>query len=41
MLFETPFTDINSNGVLGLFNEQEATRIISLINQINENADVA
>lgn len=41
MLFESPFTDINSNGVAGLFEEQMATKIISLIEAINHNAEVA
>jgi type I restriction enzyme, R subunit len=41
MLFESPFTDINSNGIGGLFDEAVATRIISLIETINHNADVA
>ena len=41
MLFEAPFTDINLNGVSGLFNEQEATKIISLIEKINHNAEAA
>jgi type I restriction enzyme, R subunit len=31
MLFETPFIDINSNGVEGLFEKQIALKIISLI----------
>jgi type I restriction enzyme R subunit len=41
MLFEAPFTDINSSGVAGLFDEQVATKIISLIETINHNAEVA
>lgn len=41
MLFEAPFTDINSNGVAGVFEEQIASKIISLIEGINENAEVA
>jgi type I restriction enzyme R subunit len=41
MLFEAPFTDINANGVSGLFNEKIATRIISLIETINHNAEAA
>ena len=41
MLFESPFTDINSSGVAGLFDEQVATKIISLIETINHNAEVA
>lgn len=41
MLFETPFTDINSNGVAGLFEAQIASKIISLIETINHNAEAA
>ncbi|MBK7234044.1 MAG: hypothetical protein IPH93_17700 [Saprospiraceae bacterium] len=41
MLFESPFTDINSNSVSGLFEEQMAAKIISLIETINHNADAA
>ncbi|MFM9950428.1 MAG: DEAD/DEAH box helicase family protein [Saprospiraceae bacterium] len=41
MLFEAPFTDINSNGVAGLFDDAVATKIISLIETINHNAEAA
>jgi type I restriction enzyme, R subunit len=41
MLFETPFTDINTTGVAGLFDDQVASKIISLIETINHNAEVA
>ncbi|HUW07894.1 MAG TPA: DEAD/DEAH box helicase family protein [Williamwhitmania sp.] len=41
MLFDAPFTDISSNGIGGLFDEAIATRIISLIEIINHNAEVA
>lgn len=41
LLFESPFTDINSNGVLGLFDENTASRIITLIETVNHNAEVA
>jgi len=40
-LFESPFTDINSNGVSGLFDDNIATNIISLIETINHNAEAA
>ncbi|HLO55530.1 MAG TPA: DEAD/DEAH box helicase family protein [Saprospiraceae bacterium] len=39
-LFEAPFTDINSGGILGLFDEMTSTKIISLIQEINQNAEV-
>jgi len=41
MLFEPPFTDINSNGVSGLFDDMVASNIISLIDTINKNAEAA
>ncbi|MEY3243093.1 MAG: hypothetical protein RIR11_4532, partial [Bacteroidota bacterium] len=41
MLFESPFTDINSNGVAGVFEAQIASKIISLIEIINHNAEAA
>jgi type I restriction enzyme, R subunit len=41
MLFEAPFTDINTNGVAGLFEEKVASKIISLIEIINNNAEAA
>lgn len=41
MLFEAPFTDINSNGIMGLFDEATSTRIIALIAEINHNAEAA
>ncbi len=37
MLFEPPFTDINDQG-LGVFNDGESHKIISIIEKINENA---
>ncbi len=39
-LFEAPFTDINSGGIMGLFDEKTSTKIISLIQEINQNAEV-
>ena len=41
MLFEAPFTDINSNGIMGIFDQATSTKIVELIEQINCNADVA
>lgn len=41
MLFEAPFTDIHSNGVVGVFDEQVSTKIISLLETVNHNAEVA
>jgi hypothetical protein len=39
MLFEASFTDINLEGVAGLFDHAVAEKIISLIETINHNAE--
>ncbi len=41
MLFESPFTNMNDQGLLGVFDEGDAYKVISIINRINENAAVA
>jgi type I restriction enzyme R subunit len=41
MLFEAPFTDINTSGIMGVFDEVTSTRIISLIEGINHTAETA
>lgn len=38
MLFEDPFTRIDTDGVLGVFGEVTAQKIIHIIKQINQNA---
>ena len=38
MLFEPPFTDIHDQGLLGVFDDAEATKVISLVDRINGNA---
>ena len=38
MLFEPPFTDINSNGIAGLFDDETQIQLIQLIDRVNENA---
>lgn len=40
-LFDSPFTDINTNGIMGVFDMDTSTRIVSLLEQINHNAEVA
>jgi len=40
-MFDSPFTNINDQGVIGVFGEDGSKRIIELIRHINENADVA
>lgn len=41
MLFEQPFTDLNSEGISRVFDEETSTKIISLIEQINQNSEAA
>lgn len=41
MLFEPPFTDINTSGIMGVFDEVISAKIISLIEEINHTADAA
>lgn len=36
MLFEPPFTYVHDDGALGIFPEEEATRIFSIVDQLNE-----
>jgi len=40
MLFEAPFTDVNDQGLMGVFDDAEAVKIIHIIDEINENAMV-
>ena len=37
-LFEPPFTEISNQGILGVFSQQQATEVISLIEHINGKA---
>ena len=41
MLFQAPFTDMHDQGILGVFKEAQAGRIIRIIDEINGNAGVA
>lgn len=38
MLFEPPFTDMNDQGLMGVFEDSDAHKVISIIERINENA---
>ena len=38
MLFEPPFTNTNDEGLFGVFDDAQATKIISIIDGINGNA---
>lgn len=37
-LFAPPFTDISSNGLTDVFNQEEAADIVSLVERVNQNA---
>jgi type I restriction enzyme R subunit len=41
MLFEPPFTDMNDQGLMGVFEDSDAHKVISIIEKINENACIA
>ncbi len=38
MLFEPPFTNVHDQGLLGVFDDAEATQVIKLIDKVNDNA---
>lgn len=38
MLFDMPFTEINHEGITGVFPVEQATKVISILNKINANA---
>ena len=40
MLFEPPFTDVNDQGLLGVFDDAEAIKIIGIIDEINGRASI-
>jgi type I restriction enzyme R subunit len=37
-LFEPPFTEVNDNGLLGVFNQQDASDVVALIEYVNKRA---
>tara|TARA_B110000503_G_scaffold133463_1_gene211023 strand:- start:327 stop:455 length:129 start_codon:yes stop_codon:yes gene_type:complete len=42
MLYESPFTDLNDQGISGVFdNDADLIKIVRIIDVINENAVVA
>ena len=42
MLYEPPFTDLNDQGISGVFdNDGDVVKIVKIINGINGNAEVA
>lgn len=41
MLFEPPFTDLNDQGISGVFeNDADVVKVVKIIDIINRNADV-
>ena len=40
-LFAPPFTDISSNGLIDVFNNDQSAEIISLVEKVNHNALIA
>jgi type I restriction enzyme R subunit len=38
MLFEKSFTDMNDQGLMGVFDDSDAYNVVSIIERINENA---
>lgn len=41
ILFERPFTDINQNGIAGVFEQEDAVKIIKIIDVFNSQANTA
>ncbi|CAA6827604.1 MAG: Type I restriction-modification system, restriction subunit R (EC [uncultured Thiotrichaceae bacterium] len=41
MLFEPPFTNIHDQGLFGLFDEADVTKVVQLIDRVNGNVEVA
>jgi len=40
-LFESPFTDVNDQGLTGVFDSAEATKVVKILDRIDRNAGVA
>jgi len=38
MLFEPPFTNMHDQGLLGVFDDADASKVIQLIDRVNDNA---
>ena len=41
MLFQSPFTDVHDQGLLGVFDDAMATKVIQILDKVNSNAVVA
>ena len=40
MLFEPPFTEQHQDGIIGMFDDAQATKIISIVDSVNKNGEV-
>lgn len=40
-MFDSPFTNINDQGIAGIFDEAKSKKVIELIRHVNHNADFA
>lgn len=40
-MFDAPFTHNNTKGVAGIFGNEDGKKVIELVREINDNADVA
>lgn len=40
MLFDSPFNDMHQDGIIGIFNDAQSAKIISIIEHVNENGEV-
>jgi type I restriction enzyme R subunit len=38
MLFEPPFTDVNDQGLMGVFDDADSVRVISIIEEVERKA---
>ena len=41
MLFQPPFTDIHDQGLFGVFDDGQVSKVILLIDRVNDNAAVS
>ena len=41
IMFDTPFTNINDQGIAGVFDDEDSQKVISLVKRINRNARLA
>jgi type I restriction enzyme R subunit len=41
MLFESPFSDIDTSGIMGVFDESFSAKILKLMERLNKTAEAA